>query len=359
MSQQDSASGPSGPTPSGDTAGQSVRGLLADRPTLCSILGVGSYLPERQLTNADLEKLVDTNDAWIVQRTGIRSRRVMPDDWITSDLVVAAAERALEDAGVAKADIDLLIVATVTPDHLCPSTACVAQAKLGLDGVPAFDISVACSGFGYGLTIAAGMLGAGLYKNVLLVGAESMTRFMNYEDRGSSILFGDGAGAMVCAREGGRYDVLYTSNGADGRMAGMIEIPGGGAREPASAETLEQRRHFVTLRGREVFKSAVRQMSQSVFEAAAALGIETKDIDWLVPHQANARIIEAVGDQLGLPAERVIIDLEDKGNTTAASIPLAFDAEHRRGGFKPGQLLATIGFGAGAAWSCQILRVRD
>lgn len=329
----------------------------ADRRPLCSIRGLGRHLPERQLTNADLEKRMDTTDEWIVQRTGIRSRRVLPDDWITSDLAVAAAEQAIQDADIDRRAIDLLIVATVTPDHLCPSTACVVQAKLGLQEIPAFDISVACSGFGYGLSVAAGMIASGLHENVLVIGAEAMTRFMNYEDRSSSILFGDGAGAALVSKEG-RFDLLYTDNGADGTLAEMIEIPAGGAREPASPETLEKRRHFVSLRGREVFKTAVRQMSQSTREAMAALGMKTSDIDWLIPHQANARIIEAVGENLGLPPDRVVIDIGDKGNTTAASIPIALTGIYEDGGFEPGQIIVLVGFGAGAAWSCQVLRFR-
>lgn len=329
----------------------------ADRRPICSIRGLGRHLPERTLTNADLESMMDTSDEWIVQRTGIRSRRVLPDDWITSDLAVVAAEAAIRDADLPKSEIDLLIVATVTPDHLCPSTACVVQAKLGLGTVPAFDVSVACSGFGYALTVAAAMIGSGLHRNVLVIGAEAMTRFMNYEDRGSSILFGDGAGAAVVSVEG-RFDLLFTDNGADGTLADMIEIPAGGAREPASAETIEKRRHFVTLRGREVFKNAVRQMTLSTREAVAALGLTTDDIDWLIPHQANARIIEAVGEALGLPPERVVIDIGDKGNTTAASIPIAMAGIHESDGFRPGQLVVLVGYGAGAAWSCQVLRVR-
>ncbi|MGA0060977.1 MAG: beta-ketoacyl-ACP synthase III [Planctomycetota bacterium] len=325
--------------------------------TLCSIRGMGRHLPERQLTNADLEKIMDTTDEWIVQRTGISARRVLPDDWITSDLAVAAAEAALADAGMDRSEIDLLIVATVTPDHLCPSTACVVQKKLGMPGVPALDISVACSGFGYALSLAAGMIASGLHRNVLVIGAEAMTRFMNYEDRTSSILFGDGAGAVVVSPEG-RFDVLYTDNGADGSLAEMIEIPGGGAREPASESTLRDRRHFVTLRGREVFKTAVRQMSQSTRQAVEALGLQTSDIDWLIPHQANARIIEAVGENLGLAPEKVVIDIGDKGNTTAASIPIAMTGIYEAGGFEPGQLVILVGFGAGAAWSCQAIRVR-
>jgi 3-oxoacyl-[acyl-carrier-protein] synthase-3 len=324
---------------------------------LCSIRGLGRHLPERQLTNADLEKMMDTSDEWIVQRTGIRSRHVLPDDWFTSDLAVAAAEAAIRDADLPKSAIDLLIVATVTPDHLCPSTACVVQRKLGLGTTPAFDISVACSGFGYALSVAAGMIAAGLHENVLVVGAEAMTRFMNYEDRSSSILFGDGAGAVVVSKDG-RFDLLFTANGADGNLAEMIEIPGGGAREPASARTVAEKRHFVTMRGREVFKTAVRQMTQSTREAVQALGMSTADIDWLIPHQANARIIESVGEALGLPPERVVIDIGDKGNTTAASIPIAMAGIYEAGGFLPGQVVVLVGFGAGAAWSCQVLRVR-
>lgn len=326
-------------------------------PVLCSIRGLGRHLPERQLTNADLEKMMDTSDDWIVQRTGIRSRHVLPADQVTSDLAVAAAEAALDDADLDRHAIDLLIVATVTPDHPCPSTSCVVQRKLGLRQIPAFDLSAACSGFGYALEVAAGMIASGLYRNVLVIGAEAMTRFMNYEDRSSSILFGDGAGAAVVSRQG-RYDLLYSASGADGTLAEMIEIPGGGAREPAGVATIENRRHFVTMRGREVFKTAVRQMSVSAKTAMAALGLETGAIDWLIPHQANARIIEAVGDTLGLPSERVVVDIGDKGNTTAASIPIALTGIHESGRFRPGQIVVLVGFGAGAAWSCQVLRVR-
>ncbi len=337
--------------------GDDRRAALATRTPLCSIRGLGRHLPERELTNRDLEQMVDTSDEWIVQRTGIRSRRVMPADWVTSDLAVAAAEDCLADAGADRAEVDLLIVATVTPDHLCPSTASVVQRKLGLRNVPAFDISVACSGFGYALTVAAAMVRAGMHENVLVVGAEAMTRFMNYADRSSSILFGDGAGAALVSSTG-RLDLLFTDNGSDGRLSEMIEIPGGGSREPASETTVAERRHFVTMKGREVFKTAVRQMTASTLEAVAALGLAPADIDWLIPHQANARIIEAVGDNLGLPADRVVIDLTDKGNTTAASIPIALTGVDRAGGLQPGQVVVLIGFGAGAAWSCQVLRVR-
>ncbi|MEO0478893.1 MAG: beta-ketoacyl-ACP synthase III [Planctomycetota bacterium] len=334
---------------------EQLRERLSSHPVLCSLRGLGRHLPERELTNSDMEKMVDTSDEWIVQRTGISSRRILADDEITSDLASAAAKRCMEDAGVTKDDIDALIIATITPDHICPSTACVVQRKLGMENIPAFDISVACSGFGYGLTVGGSLVKSGLYKNVLVVGAEAMSRFMDYEERSVSILFGDGAGAALLAKDG-RYDMLFTANGADGGMADMIEIPGGGAREPASQKTLDERRHFVRLRGREVFKTAVRQMSQSTREACETLGITPQDLDWFIPHQANARIIEAVGDQLELPTDRVIIDLGDKGNTTAASIPIALTGLHNDKRFEPGDLIGLVGFGAGAAWSCQVLR---
>ncbi len=325
-------------------------------PALCSIRGLGRCLPEQQLTNADLEKLVDTTDEWITQRTGIKSRRVMPADWCTSDLALAAATDALANAGMTAADIDMLIVSTVTPDHLCPSTACVLHHKLGLVDAPAFDISVACSGFGYALSVAASFVNSGMHENVLVVSAEAMSRFIDYQDRASCILFGDGAGAAVVSRTG-RLDLLYTKNGADGSLAEMIEIPAGGSREPTTLLTVEGRRHYLHVRGREVFKTAVRRMVDSAEHALEALGLTTADIDWVVPHQANGRIIEAVSDALSVPMERVIFDIADKGNTSSASIPIALTGLDRNPGFLPGQIVLLVAFGAGAAWSCQILRV--
>lgn len=329
----------------------------ADRPVLCSIRGVGRHLPERHLTNADLEKLVDTSDEWIVRRTGIRSRRVLPADWCTSDLAVAAGRDALADAGMEVADIDLLIVTTVTPDHLCPSTACIVHSKLGMVDIPAFDMSVACSGFGYGLTVAGSMVHAGLHHNALVISAEAMTRFIDYQDRTSCILFGDGAGAAIVSRTG-RFDVLYTANGADGSLAEMIEIPAGGSREPTSESTFAQRRQYLHVRGREVFKTAVRHMVASTNTALQALGLTTADVDWIVPHQANGRIIDAVAEALDMPMERVIVDITDKGNTSSASIPIALAGLARDPGLVRGQIVILVGFGAGAAWSCQVLRVR-
>ncbi|MGE0143304.1 MAG: beta-ketoacyl-ACP synthase III [Planctomycetota bacterium] len=329
----------------------------AARPALCAIRGVGRYVPEQQLTNADLEKLVDTTDEWITQRTGIKSRRVIPDDWVTSDMAVAAGRAALADAGLAVSDVDLLVVTTVTPDMLCPSTACIVHKKLGLVNVPAFDISVACSGFGYGVSIAGAMVNSGLHRNALVISSEAMTRFMDYTDRASCILFGDGAGAAVLSREG-RFELLYTENGADGSLAEMIEIPAGGSREPANEATVAGRRHFLQVRGREVFKTAVRQMVESTHNALRALGLTTADIDWVVPHQANSRIIEAVAQSLEVDPARVVIDITDKGNTSSASIPIALAGLAAEQDLKPGQILVLVGFGAGAAWSCQVLRVR-
>ena len=325
---------------------------------ICAIRGLGLHLPDEHLTNADLEKIVDTSDEWIRQRTGIHSRRRLPDDETTSHLAARAASSALEDAGMSKAEIDLILVATCTPDMILPSTACRTQALLGMEGVTAMDISAACSGFGYAMSLAGGMVKAGLNKNVLVIGAEAMTRFLDYTRRDVCVLFGDGAGAAVVGAEG-RFEMLYTRSGADGSQGEMITIPGGGAVYPASPETLEKRLHFVHLDGRAVFRSAVRQMAECARKAVDALGITVADISWVVPHQANERIILALAEALDLPAERVIVDLQDTGNTTAASIPVAFTRAARADRFKAGELIMSVAFGAGLTWSCQVYRCQS
>ncbi len=329
-----------------------------DPEPYCAIRGLGYHIPEEKLTNADLEKLVETDDAWIVKRTGIRSRRKLPDNETTSDLAVRACIAACEDAGVPLSDIDLLLCATATPDRPLPATACYVQAKLGLEGVTAMDINAACSGFTYSMSLAAGQVRSGMAKRVLVVGAEAMTRFLDYSDRAVCILFGDAAAAAVVASgDEGRYRMVYSSSGADGRVADMITIPGGGSIEPASPGTLDARRHFVHMQGRDVFKSAVRQMTDSTLEALKALNQPMDEKVWFVPHQANVRILKSVVDNLGMSEDRAIYDMEDVGNTTAASIPLAFARAQERGCFRTGDLVLTVSYGAGATWSTQAYRV--
>lgn len=325
---------------------------------LCSIAGLGQYLPERVITNEEISKRVDTTDEWIVERTGIRGRRCAAPDEATSDMAYKAAVEAMKDAGVGPRDLDLILLATSTPDTPVPSTACHLQVKLGCGSVPAVDVGAGCAGFGFALQMAAGAVKSGLHKRVLVVGADLLTRITNWSDRQSCILFGDGAGAAVVASRG-RYDVLFSEVGSDGTGAGMIMMRGGGSRLPATQESVASGAHWLELMGREVFKAAVLRMSDSLRRAATAVGVKTSDFDLVIPHQANARIIDAVGRQLGVPPERLVSNMSDTGNTAAASIPIALHRAERSVELKPGQLVAIVGFGAGLAWACQVLQVRE
>lgn len=327
---------------------------------LASIAGIGHYLPEQIVTNNDLALTVDTSDEWIVERTGIHGRHRAAEDQATSDLALFAARAALDDARFAPADLDLILLATSTPDQPVPSTACHLQARLGCPGVPAMDVAAGCSGFGYALQMAAGAVKAGMHRRVLVVGADCLTRITNYADRQSCILFGDGAGAVIVAPGGvGNMDILYSTIGADGAAADLIQIRAGGSREPACASSVAGARHTLELHGRDVFKHAVRQMGDCIRTAAAAVGVSVADFDLVIPHQANARIIELVGKQLHVPEERLVVDIGETGNMASASIPVALARAREQGRVKPGQLIIVIGFGAGTTWACQVLRVRD
>lgn len=325
---------------------------------LCSLAGLGHYLPEDVVTNEHLASTVDTSDEWIVQRTGIHGRRRAASSEATSDLACHASIDALADAGITAQDLNLILVATSTPDTPVPATACLLQARLGCPGVPAMDVAAGCSGFGYALDMAAGAVKSGMHQRVLVVGADCLTRFTNYADRQSCILFGDGAGAVIVGREG-FIDVLYSNIGADGSGAGLIRVQAGGSRMPACAESVATAKHTMELNGREVYRAAVRQITACVRQAAEHLGVLPSDFDLVVPHQANARIIEGVGSQLGIAPERLAIDVGDTGNTAAASIPLALERARRRGTLRPGQLVIVVGFGAGLTWACQVLLIRD
>lgn len=319
-----------------------------------AIVGIGSYLPETALTNADLELMVETTDEWIVSRTGIRERRVADAAHGTSDLAAAACARAIASAGVRQADIDLLVVGTSTPDHLFPSTACITQAKLGLT-CPAYDVNAACSGFVYALQAGASAIESGRAQTVLVVGADALTRHVDFTDRATCVLFGDGAGAVVlqAADEPGVMSIVL---GADGSSGDVLKVPAGGSAMPCTIENVAQRQHFLQMNGTEVFKFAVRVIPKVTLQALEECGLGIEDLDWLVPHQANQRILNTVEERLGISPERVFSNVALTGNTSAASIPLAVDDLYTSGRLAPGDLLALVGFGAGLTWGAAVVR---
>lgn len=319
------------------------------------ILGTGSYLPERVMTNFDLEKMVDTSNEWIVSRTGIEQRRIADETVATSDLATEAAKRALEAAGITAEDLDLIIVGTITPDHSFPSTACILQDNLGASNAAAFDLSAACSGFLYGVTVARQFISTGMYDHVLVIGAETMSRILDFEDRNTCVLFGDGAGAVVMGPTAQGKGILSVELGADGKGGKYLLQPAGGSRKPATAQTVADRLHFVQMEGSEVFKFAVRAMGGSSARAVEAAGLSLDDISFLVPHQANMRIIQAAAKRLKLPLERVHVNLNRFGNMSAASIPVALDEAVRSGKIQEGDNIVLVGFGGGLTWgSCVI-----
>jgi 3-oxoacyl-[acyl-carrier-protein] synthase III len=318
------------------------------------IIGVGSYLPEHVMTNTDLEAMVDTSDEWIVTRTGIRERRIVAEGESTSDLAARAARLAMERAGVAAGDVDLLIVGTTSPDFLLPSTACMTQAKLGLS-CPAYDAMAACTSFIYALEAAAAAIESGRADTVVVVGAEALTRFVDFTDRSTCVLFGDGAGAVVL-RSADEPGVEAVVLGADGTGGDLLKVPGGGAASPLSHAALDAGENYIKMAGNEVFKFAVRAIPKATLEALAKSGHSLDDLAWLVPHQANKRIIDTIEERLGIADERVYSNLAPVGNTSAASIPLALDDLYTSGRLSPGDLLALVGFGAGLTWGAAVLR---
>jgi len=315
---------------------------------------VGSYLPDRILTNAELERIVDTSDEWISSRTGISERRIVDDAQTTSDLAARAARIALDRSGVADEDVDLLIVGTTSPDYLMPSTACLTQSKLGLS-CPAVDTMAACTSFVYALHHATSAIESGRADIVVVIGAEALTRLIDFEDRSTCVLFGDGAGAIVLtASDAPGIESIVL--GADGSGAEHLIIPAGGAARPTSAETLAGREHFVRMNGNEVFKFAVRAIPKVTTEALADSGHSVDDLTWLIPHQANMRIIRTVEERLGIDDDRVYCNLALTGNTSSASLPLALDDLYTGGRLAPGDLLCLVGFGAGLTWGAAVLR---
>src|SRR5437867_1107901 len=321
----------------------------------CSIAGVGSYVPCTVLTNADLEKKVDTTDEWITTRTGIKERRICADGEFTSDLAANAARRAMEKANVTANQIDLIIVATITPDMLFPSTACLVQQKIGAKRAAAFDLEAACSGFIYALEIAQQFIMSRTYDTVLVIGAEKLSSIVDWEDRNTCVLFGDGAGAAVLQNRPNAHGLLTAVMGADGEKADLLFMPGGGSRCPASAESVSSRQHYLRMEGKETFKNAVQAMQTAAEEALRRCEIDISSIKCIIPHQANRRIIDAVGERLGAKPEQLFINLHKYGNTSAASVAIALDEAVSSGRVHRGDLILLVVFGAGLTWGAAVI----
>jgi 3-oxoacyl-[acyl-carrier-protein] synthase-3 len=321
------------------------------------IIGTGSYVPPKVLTNADLEKLVDTSDEWILTRTGISERHIASEEEATSDLAYHASRAALEAARLDAPDLDMILVATATPDMVFPSTACALQDHLGATRAGAMDLSAACSGFVYGLGVADGLIRAGTARTVLLLGAETLTKVVNWQDRNTCVLFGDGAGAVVLRADEGERGILSTHLYADGSRGPLLILPGGGSRHPVSQAVVDQGLAKIQMHaGNEVFKLAVRAMENAALTALKQHGLEVGDIDHLISHQANLRIISALGQRLGIPDDKVVVNIQRYGNTSAASIPIALDEAVRAGRVKAGDVVLLCAFGGGLTWASCLIR---
>jgi 3-oxoacyl-[acyl-carrier-protein] synthase III len=321
------------------------------------VLGTGGYAPKRVLTNQDLAEMVDTTDAWITGRTGIKQRRIAAEGEVTSDMAVIAARHALAMAGTAAEDLDMIIVATVSADMPLPSCAVILQAKLGASRAFAFDVSAACAGSLYGLNIAAQFIKTGQARRVLVIGAELLSRLVDWSDRNTCVLFGDGAGAMVVGPSPGpEAGILSMHLHSDGTAAGILTIRGGGSQYPQSEDVLARKMDKITMNGREIYKFAVRVLPEVILEALDANGLEVTDIDHIVPHQANARIVESVLGRLGIPIEKCWLNLDRYGNTSSASLPISLDEANRAGRLKKGDLIAMMAIGAGMTWGSALMR---
>jgi 3-oxoacyl-[acyl-carrier-protein] synthase-3 len=321
------------------------------------ISGTGSYAPPKILNNDDLSKIVDTSDEWIRSRTGIRERRIADDDQTTSDMAAEAARDAIRNAGLGVEDIGLVVVATVTPDMPFPNTACFVQKKLGLGKIPAFDIEAACSGFVYAMDVARGMMMVKGIKHALVIGAEKLSSITNWEDRTTCVLFGDGAGAVVLSlEEKENVGILNILTGADGTETDILSVPGGGSANPSTVETIERSMHKIQMQGNQVFKHAVRVMCQSAIDVLEKAGLTAEDVDLVVPHQANNRIIEALATRLDIGMDKFKINLDRYGNTSAASVPIALDEAFRNGRINPGDNILMVAFGGGLTWASALIR---
>jgi len=321
-----------------------------------SITGIGSYLPSKVLTNYDLEKMVDTSNDWIIQRTGIKERRIVENGVTTSDLATQASLRAMEDAGVSPKDLDMIITSTITPDHIFPSTSCYIQQKIGATRACAFDILAACAGFIYAMSIGQSFINSGAMKTVLVVGAECLSKITDYTDRATCVLFGDGAGAVIIQRNPVKHEILSSSLAADGSEADVLIMPGGGARNPASLESIQQRLHYIQFKGKEVFKLAINNITNLILETTRENGLTLDDIDLIIPHQSNLRIIEATMEKLGLPMEKAFVNIDKYGNTSSASVPIAIDEARKDGRLRKGNIVMLVAFGGGLTWGSSLIR---
>lgn len=315
-----------------------------------TITGTGMYVPDHIVTNDDLAKLVETSDEWVVERTGIKARRKAAPEQASSDLALIACQRALEMAGIEAKDVDQIVLATTTPDRILPSCACTLQQKLGATKAAAYDMFAACTGFVFGLGLGRGLIGAGVADTVLVVGVETLSRIVDYTDRNTCVLFGDGAGAAVLQACETGVGIHAIDMHSDGELGEVLEVPAGISRNPASDATVAAREHFIRMQGKKLYPFAVRSMEESTRRCAELSGWAPSDLDLLVPHQANLRIIEAVRERLGLPSEKVFVNIEKYGNTSSASIPIALDECVRTGRLKPGDKLGIAAFGGGATW---------
>lgn len=320
------------------------------------ILGTGSELPSKVVTNHDLEKMVETSDEWITVRTGIKERRVLEEGKGNADMAFRAAQRALKDAQMQATDLDAIIMGTVTPDYVFPSSACVLEDMLGARNVFSFDVGAACSGFLNALSVADSFIRTGQINNALVVGSDALSRLLNWQDRGTCILFGDGAGAVVLGASENGSGILSTRLRTDGSYVKTLYVPAGGSLKPATPETVRRNEHTITMNGKEVFKIAVRSMEEISRQALVEADVQVSEVSLVIPHQANRRIIVALAERLGIPMERVMVNLDKYGNTSAASIPVALDEAKRQGRIKPGDIVLLNAFGAGFAWGAAVIK---
>lgn len=319
------------------------------------IIGLGCYLPPKRLTNSDLEKMVDTSDEWIISRTGIKERRMASKEQAASDLGAEASRIAIKDAGLGPEDIDLIVTATISPDMIFPATACIIQDKIGAKNAAAFDINAACSGFVFGLIIAQQFVNTGVYRHILVVGTEKLTSLVDWKDRSTCVLFGDGAGACVVGKSKDRR-IVSSFLGADGSCANLLMVPAGGSRLPTTEQTVKDRLHFLKMEGNEVFKTATRIMAEAANKAIKKIDLACKDISLLIPHQANIRILMAVARRMGLPEEKIFLNIEKYGNMSAASTAVALAEASQQGRIKKGDNVVLVAFGGGLTYGAAVIK---